>query len=135
MPTTLVLPRQIRILALALCVAGCRASDATGIIVEPNEFVRVTATSDGLTVVNQTGAPIFLFAVNAETLALLDWAPCTGGPSCPPLARGAQRMIPWSSVYSYSPSARQFTVFWWHGFALADGAVRADPVQSVTVTR
>ena len=75
-------------------------------------------------------------AVNAELLALLDWVPCFGGPGCPALAAGQQRVIPWSTVYGYtSTSTKQYMVFWWHGLVLPDGTVRTDGGGNVTVTR
>lgn len=145
MPLTLRLPRPFWIVALALCAAGCHPSDitATDAIIsnEPTEpgiqagFVSVTPTSDGIVVVNQTSRPIYVFAVNAETLALLDWAPCTGGPSCPALAQGEQRVIPWVSVYGYAPNAKQYSVMWWHAVVMPDGTTRPSIVQGVLVTR
>jgi hypothetical protein len=142
MPLTIRLPRVVRILALAVVAAGCRSSDVTEISGEslaPGTHagsVSVTPTSDGLVVVNQTERPIYLMAVNAELLALLDWAPCFGGTGCPALPAGQQRLIPWSSVFGYtSASTKQYTVIWWHGLVLPDGTVRADGGGNVTVTR
>jgi hypothetical protein len=141
MPLTVRVPRQLRILALALVAAGCHSSDATGIVDDSlppgiqSGTVSVTPTNDGLSVVNLTPRPIYFLALNAEYLALIDWIPCFGGTGCPTVAQGQQRVIPWSSVVGYSASTRQFTLIWWHGLVLPDGTARMDGGGNVTVTR
>jgi hypothetical protein len=78
------LRRQMLVLALSIGVAACHASDLTEISYETpapgiqGGYVSVTPTNDGLVVVNQTERPIYFVAINAEMLALWDWAPCTG---------------------------------------------------------
>lgn len=142
MPLTARLPRQLWILAFALAAAGCHSSDLTEISYEtgPNGtqagYVRITPTATGLTVANQTERPIYLMAVNAELLALLDWVPCTAtGPTCSSLAAGEQREIPWASVLGYSANTKQYTVYWWHSLVMPDGTLRPEEVHNVTVTR
>jgi hypothetical protein len=145
------LSRPFLIVALALASASCGAAEGvTGDIgsdycgnpfsvcaPEPGiaaGYVSVTPTDAGLTIVNQTDRPIYLFVVNAETLALLDWAPCTGGANCPALAPGARRDIAWADVYWYVPNVKQYTVYWWN-VVQADGTPRADNMHNATVSR
>jgi hypothetical protein len=145
------LSRPFLLVALALGSAGCGAAEAvtpefgsdhcgdprsvcapaSGIAAG---YVAVTPTDAGLTIVNQTDRPIYLFAVNAETLALLDWAPCAGGANCPALAQGARRDIPWADVYWYAPNVKQYTVYWWN-VVQVEGTPRADNMHNVTVSR
>jgi hypothetical protein len=141
MPLTARLPGQLLVLALSIGVPGCHPSDLTEISYETPVpgiqagYVSVTPTSDGLVVFNQTERPIYFVAINAEMLALWDWAPCTAGAGCPALAQGQQRLLPWSSVMGYDPSTKQFSLSWWHVVVLPDGTARADEVHTVSVTR
>jgi hypothetical protein len=135
--------RPFLLVAFAVAPAGCRADAAltqtisyeTGTSGIQGGYVRVTSTATGLVVDNQTERPIYLMAVNAEVLALLDWAPCTGGASCPSLVPSTKREIPWASVVFYQQSAKQFSVYWWNVTVQPDGAARADNVHSVNITR
>ncbi|MEO8336132.1 MAG: hypothetical protein ABI664_14230 [bacterium] len=130
-------------LLLALAVAlGCAADGPTEVLSYETGapgiqagYVGVTPTAAGLTIENQTERPIHLFAVNAETLALLDWIPCTGGEKCPALAPGARRDIPWADVFAYSANVKQYTVYWWNVTVQPDGSARADNLHNVTVSR
>jgi hypothetical protein len=135
--------RPVLTLALAIFAFGCGAAEPTGTAISyesgPNGiqagYVRVTPTANGLTVVNQTERPIYLFAANAESLALLDWIPCTGGPACQALAQGASRDLPWSAVALYEPNVKQYTVYWWNVTVQSNGTARADNMHNLTVTR
>jgi hypothetical protein len=141
------LSRSLLLLALTVASAGCSAAEAvTPEVINdgcgiPRTMdcaagsLTVAPTATGLTIVNQAERPVYLFAINAETLALLDWAPCTGGTNCPALAQGAQRDIPWAEVYWYAPSVKQYTVYWWTVTVQPDGTARADNVHNVTISR
>ncbi|MEP6732861.1 MAG: hypothetical protein ABJE10_19610 [bacterium] len=135
------LSRRFCILALALAASGCSASDMTVSSVDPATqgfqagTVVVTATSDGLLVINGTDRPVYLMSVNRETLALLYWAPCSGGPGCDALSPGATRLVPWETVLGYTPGTAQYAVFWWHVTSLPDGTKRPDAAQQVFVSR
>jgi len=147
------LTRSALMLALTLASAGCGAAEAVtpelindgcGIprtmdCESPSGIaagsVSVAPTATGITIVNQTERPVYLFAVNAETLALLDWAPCTGGTNCPALAQGAQRDIAWADIYWYAPTVKQYTVYWWNVTVQPDGTARAENLHSVTISR
>ena len=145
------MPRPFLVVALALGLAGCGAaesvtpefgSDYCGLssVCAPASgisagYVSVTPTVAGLTIINQTDRPIYTFAVNAETLALLDWVPCTGGANCPALAQGARRDVPWADVYWYAANTKQYSVYWWNVTVQPDGTARADNMHNVTVTR
>ncbi len=135
--------RPFLLVAMALAPAGCGAgADLTQVISYETGapgiqagYVGITATAAGLKVVNQTERPIYLMAINAETLALIDLALCTGGTNCPSLAQGQQREIPWSSVLFYAENAKQFTVLWWNVTVQPDGSARANNLHNVAVTR
>jgi hypothetical protein len=133
----------VLLITLALATSSCGAADGVTKVVSYEAgapgiqagYVGVTATASGLTVVNQTARPIYLMAANAETLALLDWLPCTGGAQCPALAQGQKREIPWASVVGYTASAKQYTLFWWNVTVQPDGTARAQNVHNVPITR
>lgn len=140
------LSRSFLSLALTLAASACAASEVLTEVSEVKSYetgtqgikagyVGVTPTASGLRIVNQTERAVYLMAVNAETLALLDWVPCTGGDNCPALAQGQQREIPWASVMGHSASTKQFTVMWWNVFYPPGGGPRAENLHSVTVTR
>jgi hypothetical protein len=131
-------PAQYILLAIA---AACGGASPTATVYETNApgiqagYVSAAATRDGLDVGNQTSHPIYLVAAERETTALLDLAMCTGGPSCPALAQGQHRVVPWREVIGYSAAASQFVVYWWRAEADANGTVRATGLQSLIATR
>jgi hypothetical protein len=146
MSLTTRLSRSFLSLALTLAASGCAASEAlteraevksyeTGSQGIQAGYVGVTPTASGLRIVNQTERPVYLMAVNAETLALMYWAPCTGGEDCPALAQGEQREIPWASVTGYTAATKQFTVMWWNVLYPPSGTPQVENMHNVTITR
>ncbi|MEO5815523.1 MAG: hypothetical protein ABIT20_09615 [Gemmatimonadaceae bacterium] len=146
MSLTARLSRSFLSLALTLAASGCAASEVLTSAPEVKSYetgsqgiqagyVGVTPTASGLRIVNQTERPVHLMAVNADTLALLDWAPCTGGTNCPALAQGAVRDIAWAAVMAYSAETKQFTVMWWNVVYPPSGTPRAENLHNITVTR
>ncbi len=141
--TTTRLLRPAAMLALTVALVGCggEATVAPTISYETGGngiqagYVRIVPTATGLAVDNQTSRPIYLMAANAETLALLDWVPCTGGAGCAPLAQGQTREIPWAVALSYEASTRQYAVYWWNVITHSDGSLRADNIHNVIVSR
>jgi hypothetical protein len=137
------LSRPAVVLALALASWGCGAEAAvpTAISFETAPpgiqagYVKIESRATGLVVDNQTERPIYLMVANAETLALMYWAPCTGGANCLALAQGQQREIPYTDALAYEASTKQYAVYWWNVIVQADGTPHVDNMHNVTVTR
>ena len=137
------LSRPSLLLAVALTSAGCGAELAvpTAVSFETPApgiqagYVKVTSTGTGFLVENQTERPIYFMIANAETLALLDWIPCTGGANCIPLAQGSKREVPYTAALAYDASTKQYAVYWWNVIVQADGTPRADNMHNMTINR
>ncbi len=138
------LARILRHLALAAVpfALACSSSGPTEISYETTTsgiqagYVAVSTTSAGLVVVNQTELPVYYFAVERGTSALIDWVPC-GGTSlalCVGISPGATLTIPWTNVVGYKPEASEYLLIWYH-LVTVNGVATATGMQSVVVKR
>jgi hypothetical protein len=50
--------------------------------------------------------------VERNTLALINWAPCTGE-GCPTVHALRSVLIPYKDIPGYTPEAREAVVYWW----------------------
>ena len=122
------------LVALLVLAGGC-ASPVDPSSLEASATLPVTATADGLVIVNRLDRVIHALAAERGTLALLDFVPCTTGLQCFEVPGGASRLLPWSKVVGYAPDSVQYTVFYWGTVVERDGSLRPDTVRRVTVTR
>ncbi len=122
------------LVALLVLAGGCASPvDPAGI--EASASLPVTATTDGLVLVNRWDRVIHALAAERGTVPLLDFIACTTGPQCFEVPGGASRVLPWSRVVGYAPDSTQYTVFYWATVVARDGSLRPDTVRRVTVTR
>ena len=101
-------------------------------------FVRADASRDGITIANSTERPVGYFISERETLAVLNWRPCTpsaSGPACPTVIQGERKLVPWKDVVGARDERKQYVVFWWHLVAGRNGALQPDSMRTITVER
>ena len=74
----------------------------------------VSVAPTGLRIVNNSGAPAYFFAVERETAARINWAPCVDPEQCREVAVGAETTVPYTAVAGWAPGAHEAIVYWWH---------------------
>jgi hypothetical protein len=133
--------RRHYLLGAVALVLACSAAGPTEVSYETTPqgiqagYVTVTATSAGLKLTNQTEKPVYTFAVERNTSALVDWVPCTYFGNCGDgLAPGATTTIPWEKVVGWKPEAREYVVSWYH-VEIISGKPTLTSMQSVVVKR
>ena|SRR5688500_466065 len=112
------------ILVFLLATNGCAA--ATG--PEGRATVAVVDGGQAIAITNRTSRPIFTFVVDRQEAALINWAPCVSGPSCPPLPPGDTRLTPFPAG-PRSGEQREALVYWWHAVPGHGGGFRAGEVK------
>ena len=133
--------RFLTALPLLALMAACGASGLTTYVTYESSTagiqagsVTVNVRADGLMVSNQTERQVWYFAVNRETLALLDWAPCVMD-VCPSLRAGESRLIPWKDVVAYDPAAKEYSFMWWQAEVGPDGTKVPGKMYGVNFSR
>jgi len=74
----------------------------------------VSVAPTGLRIVNNSGAPAYFFAVERETAARINWAPCVDPEQCREVAVGA--------------------VYWWHLVPETGDTFHADSIRALVVS-
>lgn len=123
MPRVSTVRRCAAIASLLLATGGCR--DATG----PVEAV---ARHQLITITNRTRQPIVTFVVGRKAAALINWAPCVSGPSCPALLPGHSKSAPSPTAGPAGPESEAL-VYWWHAVRDVDGVMRPDSIRALIV--
>ena len=119
---------MIRYLVCAAVVLPLACSSPTG----PVEVA--TTAYQSIRVSNGTSAAIYYFAIDGNALALANWAPCTNPETCPSVAPGKSRLIPFSEIALLSPTTEAAVVYWWHLTSQGGGTFAPDSIRAVRVT-
>jgi hypothetical protein len=130
--------RPLLALTLAIGAPGCGVSDSAIDAVSPGIVaggLSIAPMTDGFSVRNQTERPVYLFSLERNMAALVDWIPCTGGTGCEVLVQGEIRTIPWSAVFGADASRSEYLVYWWNVEMGSDGRARAVNMQNTVVRR
>ena len=101
-----------RLLLLAAALASLSCSDATGPV--QTDLVRVTVLPDALEIVNVSGLPVYYFAAERNSLALMLWGPCTDPETCEGIPAGASKVVPYAEIAGYAAGAEEAVVYHWH---------------------
>lgn len=124
--------RTIRLFAVALAtltLVACETPTA------PPQ--RLTVSSDGgaLTLRNPNAWPVFYMAIDANTLALADFALCTDpASSCPRVAAFGTARLPYSDILGYHGGQTQARVIHWRLQRRTSGDYDATDIQSIDVS-
>ena len=93
--------------ALTIATAGC--SDPVGVETDILK-ARVVSASLGLT--NQTRFPVYYFAVDRNTLAVIDWAICMDPTRCESVPARSTRWVPLTEIFGADENS-EIVVFHW----------------------
>jgi hypothetical protein len=120
-------------LLVPLVVAAATAAACRG---EPtpvsDRVLTVTRNPPAFRFDNASAAPVYYFAAERNTLALIDWVPRvdSGVPTVP--ARGS-RTVPYAEVTGYAPGADEAVVYWWQAVPDGAGGIEAGPFRTLVV--
>lgn len=100
-----------------LLVGACRS--ATEPAPERSGPLFAVVGRDELWLLNRGDRPVYTFVIDAERLALVNWAPCVAAPDCRPIQPGAQQSFPFER--EYLRAGHQATVHWWYAVPGPEG--------------
>ena len=99
---------RIPVVALALYALGCESPMGV------DRTVTVSIVGDSLRLENPTLRPAYFFAVEAETAARINWAPCTDPSKCQAVPPQGTLSIPLAEVTGFEADSEVALVYWWH---------------------
>ena len=114
----------------AVAAAGCTGEPPT----VSDGVLKVTTEASALKLANVSAAPLHYIVIERETLALVDWIPCTGGPPCPTLAAGGSTRMLYTTVLGYTASAEEGVAYWWREVTGGTGVPFADSLHQLVVS-
>jgi hypothetical protein len=119
--------RQLLAVLAFVTVGAC--SDTTS---PRSDLLRINVLPDALELVNTSQQPVYVFAAERNSLALLDWAPCQDPTTCEGIAVGGSLVLPFDEITGYGPGAEEAVVYHWH--LIPDGAAfKPDSIRSTVV--
>jgi hypothetical protein len=99
--------RTVAALVMALVVEGC--SDP---VAAESDILLAEMSSSHLELRNRTAVPVYYFAVDDQTAAVIDWAPCTDPPQCEAIPAQATRRVLLADLH-IREDASHLIVFHW----------------------
>lgn len=118
---------MIRRIVCSAVIALTACTDAVG----PVEVS--TTNQQALRIENGTSGAIYYFAIEANALALANWAPCSNPRTCPNVQPGQSREIPFSDIALYTPAAETALLHWWHLRPTGSGTFAPDSIRAVRI--
>lgn len=120
--------RGVSALVLALVAAGC--SDPVG---AESDILLAGISDDHLQLANRTDAPVYYFAVDNQTAAVIDWAPCTDPPQCQSVPAQATKLVLLADLH-IDEEASHLIVFHWRLVAgVGQTGYAVDSLRTLTV--
>jgi hypothetical protein len=114
--------------AAALAIASC--SDATA---PKSDLLRISVQPEAVELMNDSPQPVYVFVVERNSLALVDWAPCSDPSNCDGIAVGGTKVIPYDDITGYAPGAAEAVVHHWHLVPDGAGGFRPDSIRSTVI--
>lgn len=87
-------------------VAGC-SDNLTGF---QTDEVSAEVKDNGILVSNKTNKPVYYFAVEAETAAVINWAPVSRDEN--KIESGSNKFIPFSDIYGFEEGDEILFYYW-----------------------
>ena len=116
---------------LTLLVASCGGPARVG---GPLAAI-LSTTGEGVRFRNPTARNVYYTAMERETAALVDWAPCTDPARCSSVPPRGEVTIPYAAIYGYEPGDREAIVFYWELVPTTpDGDFRVENLRSQVVS-
>jgi hypothetical protein len=99
------------IVLIATTVTACSATTAPR-----TDLLEARRFGFRLILENRTNEPVYYFAVESRTSALIDWSPCTdpARSECRRVPAGGTVSIPYSDIYGYERGATEAVIHHWH---------------------
>lgn len=116
------------ILLAALVLAGCDNP-----ITASSDLVTARGSDNTLQITNSTSEPVYYFAADVNTLALLDWALCLDPSKCTHVEAHETVTIPYSQIIGKAGRGGRVVVYNWRLIAVGGGKYNADSVRSLRV--
>ena len=82
--------------------------------VELDGKVAASVVGSSLRIENGTSDPVYYFAVERQTAAAINWAPCVERPQCPSIRAGSAATIALTDVSGFDSTSEEVLVYWWH---------------------
>lgn len=118
-----------RILAFAMLIAAACA-DGTA---PKSDLLQIHVLPDALHIVNTSPQSVYVFVAERNTLALLDWAPCSDPTTCEGIAVGGSQLLPFAEITGYTVDATEVVVHHWHLVSNGAGGFRPDSIRATIV--
>lgn len=112
----------------ALVLAGCDNPNGP-----KSDLIRASAANRTLAITNISSDPLYYFAANKETLALLDWVPCTDPSACKALGSKATTRISYYDIFGEPSTGGHVVIFHWRLVPTTPGKYNVDSIRSLEV--
>ena len=117
-----------RVFCLFLLAFGC--SGGTGPDGSP---LQVRVMPPVLTLTNESPAIVYTTVIERNSLAVVDWIPCTNPLFCPGIAPGEAATILYSEITGFESGEEQAVVYWWHLVPRAGGGFQVDEIRQIMI--
>lgn len=99
-------------------LAGCGHGTAPifpfSVSTAASDLLRVETRADRSLVLHSLATePLYYFVVERETLALIDWVPCTDPSTCPSVPAGGSTIVTPDHIASWHEGAKEGVVYYW----------------------
>jgi hypothetical protein len=111
-------------------VAGVFVLACTSSAGPSGDQLRVNPAPPTLQLTNESPAPVYIFAIEADLAIRANWAPCTDPLECRSIQVGATADLAYTDIAGYSASARHAIVYWWH-LVRRGGGYEPDSIRAV----
>ena len=101
---------MVRTLSLLFAVLAIGCSSTTD---PASEILLAHAEDRTLTLTNTSGDPVYFFAADKKSLALLDWAVCTDPARCTAVPPHSTKIVSYSQIAAYQEGSDLAVVYHW----------------------
>ena len=127
------MPRRnnvVRAALVALIALGCASPTSP-----QSDVLTIRARLGSFTLVNRTSESIYYFAIERQTSALVDWAPCSNPTTCPRVGPNGTVTLRYADIYGYELGRDEAVVYHWRLIpsAASSTGFTPDRVRSVIV--
>lgn len=124
------IPRIVLPLLLLASLAGCGNPTASLQLDGP---LTVRAGARTLHLRNQTARPVYVFVVERESAAVIDWAACSNPDTCDGLAPGGERSVGYERIAGYESGDQEAILYWWHLEPRLGGGFTPDSIRAEVI--
>ena len=96
----------------------------------PKRILTARLVTGGIELLNHSDRTLYIFAADPDTLAVMDFTPCSVPDACGGIAPGTSEEVPFDEIEGYSEQSRDVVVLHW--FLVPDGeAFKPDTVRGL----